>query len=205
MVGGKAKSWEQAQEHEEQEDDVDGWGQKFEQSLQSLLMETTPGKGKGKGKLTGGKGESTLGKGKGNGKGKGKGRGKGKGNPDMQALEDLPKEEQMEEGLKKLKKTKDLVTQTMSNYEEALEKVSHMGYLTKTAFKEKEGYLKALEATLDKVKKLLGKGDKNKLEVVKEALKEAVASLAEAKEEAKELVQISMKANSKQSKASKKS
>ena len=71
------------------------------------------------------------GHGKGAGKGaKGKSKNKGKSR-DTPALEDMPPEEQLGEALKKLKKTKELLTQTHSNYEEALEKVKGLKYLTK--------------------------------------------------------------------------
>ena len=87
----------------------------------------------------------------------------------------------------------------MTNSEEALEKVKGMQYLTKPAFKEKEAQLSKLETTLGKVKKQLAKGDKGKVNTTKDLLKEAVATISEAKEEAKELVQISMKTQSKSS------
>ena len=47
--------------------------------------------------------------------------------------------------------------QCMTNYEEALEKVKGMQYLTKPAFKEKEAQLSKLEAALGKVKKTVQK------------------------------------------------
>ena len=131
---------------------------------------------------------------------KGKGRGKGDTNPEApKALEDMPPDEQQVECLKKLKKTRDLLQQCRTNYEEALEKVKGMQYLTKPAFKEKETQLSKLETALGKVKKQLAKGDKGKVNITKDLLKEAVATMSEAKEEAKELVQISMKTQSKSS------
>ena len=84
-------------------------------------------------------------------------------------------------------------------HDKPLEKVKGMKYLTKPAFKEKEAQLAKLEATLGKVKKQLAKGDKGKVSITKDVLKEAVATISEAKEEAKELVQISMKTQSKSS------
>ena len=74
-----------------------------------------------------------------------------------------------------------------------------MKYLSKPALKDKEAQLSKLEATLGKVKTQLGKGDKGKVSITKDVLKEAVATMSEAKEEAKELVQISMKTQSKSS------
>lgn len=76
----------------------------MEKELHSLIMDQTPGKGKGKGK------------GKVSPK-KGKGRGKGDTNPETpKALEDLPPDEQQVECIKKLKKTRDLVRQTMKKH-----------------------------------------------------------------------------------------
>eukprot|EP00435_Cladocopium_sp_Y103_P007758 s3875_g2.t1 len=112
-------------------------------------------------------------------------------------IEDLPPDEQQAECLKKLKKGRDLLQQCMANYEEALEKVKNIQYLTKPALKKKETQLSKLEATLGKVKKQLAKGDKGKIITSKDLLKEVVATISEAKEEAKELVQISMRTNSK--------
>ena len=151
----------------------------MEKELHSLMVDQTPGKGKGKGKVS---------------PKKGKGRGKGDTNPETpKALEDLPPDEQQTECLKKLKKTRDLVQQCMTNYEEALGKVKGMQYL------EKEAQLSKLETTLGKVKKQLATGDKGKVNTTKDLLKEAVATISDAKEEAKELVQISMKTQSKSS------
>ena len=79
--------------------------------------------------------------------------------------------------------------QCMTNYEEALEKVKGMKYLTKPAFKEKEAQLAKLEATLGKVKKQLAKGDKGKVSITKDVLKEAVATISEAKENMAESLQ----------------
>ena len=191
-TGKKTRKWTLAQEYEMAEDEGQSWEDHLQKELNSLLMEHTPGKGKG----------SSLVKGHGKGAGKGaKGKSKNKGKSrDTPALEDMPPEEQLGEALKKLKKTKELLTQTHSNYEEALEKVKGLKYLTKPALKDKEKQLEQLETTLGKVKKLLAKGDKNKLDGVKEDLKEAVATMQEAKDEAKELVQISLKTQSKASK-----
>ena len=137
-----------AQEYEMAEDEAQSWEDHLQKELHSLLMEHTPGKG------------SSLVKGHGKGSGKKGGKGKTKSKAktrDTPALEDMPPEEQMGEGLKKLKRTKELLTQTYSNYEEALEKVKKLKYLTKPALKEKEKQLEQLETTLGKVKKLLAK------------------------------------------------
>ena len=66
--------------------------------------------------------------------------------------------------------------------------------------KDKQAQLVSLEQTLEKVKKQLAKGDKGKLQAIKDMLKEAVAAIQEAKDEAKELVQISMRTKSQSSK-----
>ena len=190
-TGKKTRKWTMAQEYEMAEDEAQSWEDHLQKELHSLLMEHTPGKG------------SSLVKGHGKGSGKKGSKGKTKSKAktrDTPALEDMPPEEQMGEGLKKLKRTKELLTQTYSNYEEALGKVKKLKYLTKPALKEKEKQLEQLETTLGKVKKLLAKGDKNNLDGIKEALKDAVATLQEAKDEAKELVQISLKTQSKASK-----
>ena len=74
-----------------------------------------------------------------------------------------------------------------------------MSYLGKGPLKEKEAHLKLLQSTLENVKKHLVKGDKNKLGVVKDLLKDIVKVIKDAKEEAKELVHISMRTTSKAS------
>ena len=106
----------------------------------------------------------------------------------------------IKEGMKKLKKSRGLLTSTMSNYEEALDKVKKKQYLSKGALKEKEEQLVLLENTLGKVKKHLAKGegpctDAN-LKAIQDVLKIAVQAMTEAKEEAKELAQITMKTTS---------
>lgn len=87
-----------------------------------------------------------------------------------------------------------------SNYEEALAKVKGMNFLTKPALKEKEKMLNEVEASLEKVKKILAKGENAKLDTIKATLTEAVATIANAKEESKDLAQISMRTQSKASK-----
>eukprot|EP00438_Fugacium_kawagutii_P024283 Skav230440 [mRNA] locus=scaffold3496:2145:3154:+ [translate_table: standard] len=169
VTGTKELEWSHFQEYEMGGSDEEHWGKHFDKDLQSLLLDHTPGKG------------SSLAKGSGKGKGKGKGKG-GKGNPNPnppKAIEDLPLDQQMPEALKKLKKTKDLLTQMHSNFEEALAKVKGLNFLTKPAIKEKE---------------------KAKLDTLKATLTEAVATMANAREESKDLVQISMRTQSKASK-----
>ena len=149
--GKKTRKWTMAQEHEKAEDEAQSWEDHLQKGLHSLLMEHTPGKG------------SSLVKGHGKGASKKGGNRKAKSKTktrDTPALEDMPPEEQMGEELKKLKQTKELLTQTYSNYEEALEKVKSLKYLTKPVLKEKEKQLEQLETTLGKLKKLLAKGDK---------------------------------------------
>ena len=99
--------------------------------------------------------------------------------------------------MKKAKKTRDLLSSTHSNFEEALKKVEKSPYLSKQALKDKQEMLTNLTEALKTTKQLLEKGDKNKLEKVKSHLVEACAPMKRAKEEAKELVQIGMKALSK--------
>ena len=89
-----------------------------------------------------------------------------------------------------------MLTSTSSNFEEALKKVEKSPYLSKQSFKDKQGVLDGLHEMV-KTKKLLEKGLKNKVEVLKEHILEACACMKDAKEEAKELVQISFKAVSK--------
>ena len=72
-----------------------------------------------------------------------------------------------------------------------MKKVEKSPYLSKQSFKDKQNEM------VKKTKKLLEKGEKNKVEVLKEHILEACACMKEAKEEAKELVQISFKAASK--------
>ena len=103
----------------------------------------------------------------------------------------------LKEALKKAKKTRDMLTSTSSNFEEALKKVEKSPYLSKQSFKDKQNVLDGLHEMVKKTKKLLEKGEKNKVEVLKEHILEACACMKEAKEEAKELVQISFKAASK--------
>jgi hypothetical protein len=106
---------------------------------------------------------------------------------------------QLPAAVDKLRRSRDLLAHTLSNYEEALEKVKKMGYLSKTSMKEKEAMQKLMENTMEKVKQHLVKGEKNKLQVLKNILTEAVKVVKDAKDEAKELVQITMKTQSKAS------
>lgn len=78
-----------------------------------------------------------------------------------------------------------------------MKKVEKSPYLSKQSFKDKQGVLDGLHEMVKKTKKLLEKGEKNKVEVLKEHILEACACMKDAKEEAKELVQISFKAVSK--------
>ena len=173
----------QAQEFEQKPEEEDAWDQLLGKDLMGLLSEQRPGKGSPA-----------------NGNGKGKAKSKTKNQPPQPALEDMTTEEQLHEGLKNMKKTKEMLVSTCANYEEALEKVKKCQYLTKPGLKEKEKTLKALKGALDNLKKHLANGDKLKLEKVKEVLVDTLKPLKDAKEEAKELVQISFKTQSKTSK-----
>ena len=180
--GFSERTWTQGEEYQQKEEEEESWEKMLDRELHGLLMENTPGKG-------------ALGKGSGKRGGKG-----GKGDRNTQKpLEDMAPEEQMSEG-SKIEENQGLVQSTMTNYEEALEKVKAMQYLTKQVLKDKQAQLVSLEQTLEKVKKQLAKGDKGKLVAVKDLLKEAVSAIQEAKEEAKELVQISMRTRSQASK-----
>lgn len=178
---GKSKStWQYGQEYELDAEDEEEWGTNFEKDLYSL---TTEGLEKGKGK----------------GKRKGKGKGKEKEQEkDKDPVED-DKTLSLPETLKKVKKTKEMLLTTISNFEEALKKVEKSPYLSKQSLKDKKEVLASLETMLQTTKKYLEKGEKNKVENLKAHLLEAVSCMKEAKEEAKELVQIGMKALSKAS------
>ena len=192
------QQWLEAQEYQQHEDEAGEWEEQLNKDLLSLMNEFTPGKGGGKS----GKGTASA-KGGASGRGKGK-TGRTPGNREKNQrenipLEDLPMEEQLPAALHKLRKTRDILAHTHSNYEEALEKVKKLSYLGKGPLKEKEALLKALHSTLEGVKKHLVKGEKNKLGVLKDLLKDSVKVIKDAKEEAKELVQISMRTTSKAS------
>ena len=178
ITGKHSKNWLQAQEFEQKPEEEDAWDKLLGKDLMGLLSEQCHGKGAPA-------------------KGSGKGNTKNKRNTPQPALEDMSPEEQLHEGLKKMKKTKELVVSTCANYEEALEKVKKCHYLSKPALKEKEQTLKALQGALDNLKKHLAKGDKLKLEKAKEVLVDTLKLLKDAKEDAKELVQISFKTQSK--------
>ena len=155
------------------------------------MSEHCPGKG------------TTLAKGKTKGKGKGQGKNPNNNNnnngKDPLPLEDMSEEEQRADALTKLRKSRDLLAHTMANYEEALEKVKPVGYLSKPALKQKADMLKTLQKSFNQVKDTLVKAEETKVSKMKDLLKEAVAVVKDAKDEAKELVQISMKTGSKSS------
>ena len=191
LAGKHKRSWTQAQEYQQEKSEEDEWEKLLEKDLLALMSEHGPGKG------------TTLAKGKTKGKGKGKGQGKNPNNnnngKDPLPLEDMSEEEQRVDALTKLRKSRDLLAHTMANYEEALEKVKPMGYLSKPALKQKEDMLKTLQKSFNQVKDILLKAEKTKVSKMKDLLKEAVAVVKDAKDEAKELVQISMKTGSKSS------
>ena len=195
LAGKHKRSWTQAQEFQQERNEEDEWEKLLDKDLLALMSEHGPGKG------------TTLAKGKTKGKGKGKGQGKNPNNnnnnnngKDPLPLEDMTEEEQRVDALTKLRKSRDLLAHTMANYEEALEKVKPMGYLSKPALKQKEDMLKTLQKSFNQVKDTLLKAEKTKVSKMKDLLKEAVAVVKDAKDEAKELVQISMKTGSKSSK-----
>ena len=185
VKGTHRASWAVGQEYEVGAEDEDDWQQALEKDPHSLML----------GGLEKGKGAA----GKGLEKGKTKGKGKGKTKPQPVEDEDQEDEEEltMEKALKKAKKTRDLLSSTQNNFEEALKKVAKSPYLSKQSYKDKQAVLSGLGKMLAATKKILEKGESNKLDAVKEHLLAACACMKEAKEEAKELVQLGMKALSK--------
>ena len=103
VVGRKRCSWQFGQEYELGEEDEEDWQEALDKDLRSLMLGCLE-KGKGFGKSLE------------NVKGKGKRRGK-----DHQPVEDEPEEKPLTlaEALKKAKKTRDLLSSTDSNFEEA--------------------------------------------------------------------------------------
>ena len=183
VAGKRSLQYQFGQEYELEEVDEVEWCKMLEKDLHSILL----------GGLEKGKGSA-----KGSGLEKGKGKGKARAKPKPQPLEDADEEPMdLATALKKAKKTRDMPTSTSSNFEEALKKVEKSPYLSKQSFKDKQGVLDGLHEMAKKTKKLLEKGEKNKVEVLKEHILEACACMKDAKEEAKELVQISFKAVSK--------
>ena len=182
VKGTQKASWVLGQEYEVGDDDEDDWQKALQKDLHSLML----------GGLEKGKGAAGKGLGKGKGKGKGKGRGKGK----VQPLEDEEPEEEeeltMDKALKKVKKTRDLLSSTHDNFEEALKKVQKSPYLSKQSWKDKHEVFNGMSKMLAVTKKILEKGEKNKLGALKEHLLRACACMKDAKEEAKELVQLSI-------------
>ena len=188
---GSRKAQEVRPKSSSRRNEEDEWEKLLDKDLLALMSEHGPGKG------------TTLAKGKTKGKGKGKGQGKNPNNnnngKDPLPLEDMTEEEQRVDALTKLRKSRDLLAHTMANYEEALEKVKPVGYLSKPALKQKADMLKTLQKSFNQVKDTLVKAEETKVSKMKDLLKEAVAVVKDAKDEAKELVQISMKTGSKSS------
>lgn len=187
---GSRKAQEVRPKSSSRRNEEDEWEKLLDKDLLALMSEHGPGKG------------TTLAKGKTKGKGKGQGKNPNNNNnngKDPLPLEDMSEEEQRVDALTKLRKSRDLLAHTMANYEEALEKVKPMGYLSKPALKQKEDMLKTLQKSFNQVKDILLKAEKTKVSKMKDLLKEAVAVVKDAKDEAKELVQISMKTGSKSS------
>ena len=164
-----------AQEFQQHPEEEEPWHEQLGKDLMSLVSGTS---GKGKGKQTSAKGKGDTSNRK---------KGNGRTQKEPKAIEDMTPEEQTHEALGKLKRTRDLLASTASNYEEDLEKVKKCGYLTKSALKEKEASLTALGAALKTVKSHLAKGEDNKLDRLKQVVLDAVAALKDAKEEAKDL------------------
>ena len=186
--GTSTKTWQVGQEFQLQAEEQNEWETFFEKDLQQFLTDQSKSKG------------TSLAKGKGKNKGGNPGKG-GKGEKDpVKALDLLPEDEQFPEALKKLKKTRDLTASCLSNFEEALEKVKKSPYMSKQSLKDKQEILQDLTKALQKVKKVLNKGEKNTLDEMKTCMLEVAAVVKTAKEEAKEVVQLGQKALSKASK-----
>ena len=126
---------------------MEGWEQALETDLQTLMLTGLE------------KGNAGLEKGKGKGKGLEKGKtpkpipNKGE---EEDALEDLTQEE----ALKKVRKTKALLLNTVSNFEEALKKVEKSAYLSKQSLKDKQATLKSFQDMVQATKEILEKGGK---------------------------------------------
>ena len=187
---GSRKAQEVRPKSSSRRNEEDEWEKLLDKDLLALMSEHGPGKG------------TTLAKGKTKGKGKGQGKNPNNNNnngKDPLPLEDMSEEEQRADAIKKLRKSRDLLAHTMANYEEALEKVKPVGYLSKPALKQKADMLKTLQKSFNQVKDTLVKAEETKVSKMKDLLKDAVAVVKDAKDEAKELVQISMKTGSKSS------
>ena len=212
---GRKKQWEEGQEYEPTAEEEASYSGLYNQAmgLQGDALASLDSLGKG----------FDLAKGKGKGKGKetgtGKGRGKGKGNTSGQgkaqlALEDGQVESQEEEEeeepeeteketLRKVKKARDACTSALSNLELALHKAQdQLSAKGKSSAGVLPDELRSHPSQLKEVllSKAMGK------EQLKNALKEAAASVKAGNKECKGLNQIANKAESvAASRASKKS
>ena len=154
-------------------------------------------------------------KGKGKGKGlsltKGKGKGKVKG-PQVLPIEDgqvednqagvatKTEEEQWKELLAKAKKSRDQCHSVKEDCDAAMSKADKAKRLTKESKKDTLELMKGMEATEQKLKQLLTKGDKAmSLTKAKSLLVESANLVKQLKEETKELTQLANKAGSKAS------
>lgn len=150
-TGQSTSHWQYGQEYEVVDEEMEGWEQALETDLQTLMLTGLE------------KGNAGLEKGKGKGKGLEKGKGKGKKPkpiPNKGEEEDPLEDLTQEEALKKVRKTKALLLNTVSNFEEALKKVEKSPYLSKQSLKDKQAMLKSLEDMVQATKKILEKGGK---------------------------------------------
>ena len=111
----RGKKWEQGKEMEPNAEQNQSFSQLYDYESMGLGLEDIAGKGFGKSK--------SFGKGKGKGKGLEKGKGKGKKPkpiPNKGEEEDPLEDLTQEEALKKVRKTKALLLNTVGNFEEAL-------------------------------------------------------------------------------------
>ena len=179
--GTKATSWTEGQEYGEHDAEEEEWDRLLGKDLHSLMLEGSLAKGGGKGKASvkGGKGKD---KGKPNSTEEEQ---KGKANKGLLALLDMPAEQQMEEGAKKMKKLKETLHTQSGHLQEKMDLVEQMDYFTKGAWAEKKAMQKTLEKMQQKVKKIFNQGEKASLDDIKTCLQEGVALMKNVREELK--------------------
>ena len=195
--GTKASSWTQGQEYNLEDDDTtDDWEKLFNKDMHSLMLEGTLAKGnplaKGSGKQTG-KG----GKGKPPGKSHKDEETKQSKNRGLLALMDMAEEEQLLEGVKKMKKLKDMMNNLSASLQDKMDTVADMDYFTKTAWNEKRELQQTMTKALQRIKKVHSQGEAASLPEIKVCLQEGVALMKTVRDELKELEAICQKTFSK--------
>ena len=195
--GSKASSWTQGQEYNLEDDDtMEEWEKLFNKDVHSLMLEGTLAKGN----------PSAKGSGKQTSKG-GKGRPAGKPQKDEEtkqnkskgllALMDMPEEEQLVEGVKKMKKLKDMMNTLSASLQDKMDTVAEMDYFTKTAWNEKKELQQNMSKAQQRIKKVHSQGEAASLPEIKVCLQEGVALMKTVRDELKELEAISHKTFSK--------